>query len=138
MKTTDEKSKFLELRIQGYSLSKISKELGISKTTLVKWNDNFYQEIANAKYDEMQTILDNYQISTKEKVQTVSRKLKEVYETIEGIDLTELPLKEILLLKENLEKELAKVKEDLKYYTGETLIPEIEYLMPTPETFDLE
>lgn len=52
MKTQNEKMRFIELRTKGLSYDKTSNELGISKPTLIKWNDELKNEIANLRYFE--------------------------------------------------------------------------------------
>ncbi len=122
MKDAEQKSKFIELRAKGLSYDKISAELNISKPTLLKWKDELYQEIANAEFSEMQSVLDKFKLTSKEKVETLSKKLKEIYTALEKQDVTSMSMKDLLQLKDYLESQLEKEKGNYKYYTGKTII----------------
>ena len=45
-KTNKDRTNFIELRAQGFSFEKISKELNISKPTLMKWEKHFIKNAA--------------------------------------------------------------------------------------------
>ena len=49
-KNLRDKQDFIHLRAQGLSFEKISVEIGVSKPTLIKWNQEFSEEIANLVY----------------------------------------------------------------------------------------
>lgn len=61
MKDMQTKENFINLRSQGYSFEKISKELDVSKPTLIKWNSEFSKEIANARFLAVEALLDRFQ-----------------------------------------------------------------------------
>jgi DNA-binding XRE family transcriptional regulator len=43
----ESKEKFMELRAHGMSFAQISMQIGVSKTTLIKWNREMAQAIAS-------------------------------------------------------------------------------------------
>lgn len=138
MKTTEQKSKFIELRAKGMSFDKISSELNISKTTLLKWNKELFQEISNIKFLEIQSLIDEHKLSSENKIETLTKKLKEINSVIENIDVASLSIKDILQLKEQIEKDLTKELSNYKYYTGEKeLTLNIDNLFEL-ETYKLE
>ena len=119
MKTSEQKEQFIELRAKDYSFDKISEELNISKQTLIKWNNELKRDITNLKFIEMEKIRELYRISTGKKIETLSAKLKEIYDTIAKYDISVLNIKEILLLKDNLETELQKETSKIECYSGD-------------------
>jgi len=52
MKENEEKQKFIELRAEGLSYDKISKEIAVSKPTLMKWEKEFSQEIKELRNEK--------------------------------------------------------------------------------------
>ena len=67
----------------------------------------------------MEKIRELYRISTGKKIETLSAKLKEIYDTIAKYDISVLNIKEILLLKDNLETELQKETSKIECYSGD-------------------
>lgn len=45
MKDMQNKENFIRLRAEGFSFDKIAAEMGISKPTLIKWNQEFSKEV---------------------------------------------------------------------------------------------
>ena len=58
MHTNQTKDRFIELRAQGHSLAKIASDLGVSKRTLVDWNQQYYQEIRQLRALELEAVYD--------------------------------------------------------------------------------
>ena len=50
VKIFKEKEKFIEMRAQGISFAKISKEINVSKPILIEWNREFEKEIAHRQF----------------------------------------------------------------------------------------
>lgn len=74
-KTTDEVQKFIELRARGLSYDKIASETGTSKPTLLKWASDYAREIEQAQYFELNSILAQYQVMRRNRVEVVSETL---------------------------------------------------------------
>lgn len=98
MKTQNEKKRFIELRAKGLSYDKISKELEISKPTLIKWNDELKNEIANLRYFEFESIIAEYSLSKRSRLESFSiilskalEELKEKCERLGFFPLSYLP-----------------------------------------------
>ncbi len=56
MHSTDTKSRFIELRAQGWSLARIAAHLDVSKRTLVDWNQHAQAEIRALKAVELEAL----------------------------------------------------------------------------------
>ena len=121
MTETELKEKFIELRAGGVSFDNIAKELKKSKTTLIKWQQELNQEINNLQYSEIQNLLEKYQITKKRKLEFYSKQLKKVYEALEKKDYDNISVKELNDLREKIENRLSNEKENIRYFTGETI-----------------
>ena len=60
MKIFKEKEKFIEMRAQGISFAKISKESNVSKPILIEWNREFEKEIAHLQFLATEELLEQY------------------------------------------------------------------------------
>lgn len=58
MKEIQCKEKFIELRSQGLSFEKISKD--VSKPTLIKWNQEYSQEISNLIFFHSEKLIEKF------------------------------------------------------------------------------
>ncbi len=79
-KTTEEIEHFIELRAKGYSFDKIAEETGTSKPTLLKWNSQYTKEVEHAQYFELHSLLAQYGLLRKGRVEGVSILLQAVIE----------------------------------------------------------
>ena len=117
--TKEQKEKFIELRAQGLSFEKISHELGISKPTLIKWNQELEKEIGNLEFLQIQAVIEKFKISKREKIKLFSEKLEQVYAEIAARDLSDVTLKDLIVLKTELEAGFLKEIDKVVYHTGE-------------------
>ena len=60
MKAEKTKQKFLELRAQGKSLRAIEIEIGTSRGTLAKWEQEYREELTNLKAIELDAMREKY------------------------------------------------------------------------------
>lgn len=60
MKDLQCKEKFIQLRAQGLSFDKISKETGISKPTLIKWNQEYSKEVSNLIFFYSENLIEEF------------------------------------------------------------------------------
>jgi hypothetical protein len=58
MHTNETKDKFIELRLKGTSLADIAKKIGVSKTTLVDWNQRYAEELRAHRSAELESLHD--------------------------------------------------------------------------------
>lgn len=56
MHTNETKDKFIELRLKGVSLADIAKKIGVSKTTLVDWNQRYADELRALRSAELESL----------------------------------------------------------------------------------
>lgn len=106
MKTADKKEKFILLRAEGLSYSKIAKELGISKGTCTKWEQDFSEQIRRAKEERLADLYKLYRIGKEEHIKKLGEALQRIDEALAQKDLTEIPADKLLRLKLEYEDRL--------------------------------
>lgn len=119
MKTNKEKNKFVEMRASGLSFDKIAVELKISKPTLLQWNVELSREIANMSYLEFETLLSQYQLAKKTRIDAFAAMLERAMNELRSRSFQEVNTKDLLAFISSLE---SKIKEEIRpvhYYTGE-------------------
>jgi len=108
------KPEFVELRASGLSLAKIAERLSVSKTTLIAWEKELSNEIAEARFLEMQSLLETYKACKAERVRFLGKLYQRLTEELAQRDLSEVDsvklLEMLLKVEQRLETELSKVK----------------------------
>ena len=108
------KPEFVELRASGLSLAKIAERLSVSKTTLIAWEKELSNEIAEARFLEMQSLLETYKACKAERVKFLGKMYQRLTEELAKRDLSEVDsvklLEMLLKVEQRLETELSKVK----------------------------
>ena len=110
----EKKPEFVELRASGLSLAKIAERLSVSKTTLIAWEKELSNEIAEARFLEMQSLLETYKACKAERVRFLGKLYQRLTEELAQRDLSEVDsvklLEMLLKVEQRLETELSKVK----------------------------
>lgn len=96
MKTPEEKQEFIKLRAEGKSFADISDELGISKSTLQKWEKEFERDIATLKQAEMQALYETFSMSKKARIERLGGVLSKIDEALSKVDLSTVPPEKLL------------------------------------------
>ncbi len=132
MKTNYEKNKFIELRAKGLSFDKISAELNISKPTLLQWNAEFSREIANMSYLEFETLLSQYQLAKKTRIDAFATMLEKAMEELKSRSFENLNTKDLLSFISSIESKIREEIRPIHYFTGEYNDP-LELIDCTPK-----
>ena len=107
------KPEFVELRASGLSLARIAERLSVSKTTLIAWEKELCNEIAEARFLEMQSLLETFKACKAERVKFLGKMYERLTEELTKRDLSEVePVKLLEMLfkvEQRLESELSKV-----------------------------
>ena len=110
----EKKPEFVELRASGLSLAKIAERLSVSKTTLIAWEKELSNEIAEARFLEMQSLLETYKACKAERVKFLGKLYQRLTEELAKRDLSEVDsvklLETLFKVEARLESELSKVK----------------------------
>jgi transcriptional regulator with XRE-family HTH domain len=107
------KPEFIELRASGLSLARIAERLSVSKTTLIAWERELTNEIAEARFLEMQSLLETYRACKAERVKFLGKMYERLTEELTKRDLSEVEpvrlLEMLFKVEQRLETELSKV-----------------------------
>jgi transposase len=114
MKTAEKKEKFIFLRAEGLSYSKITKEIHISKATCSRWEKELKNEIKKAKEERLEGLFSLYRIGREAHIEKLGEMVKRIDEAIAQKDLDEIPAEKLLRLKLEYEDRLQ------SYYTEPT------------------
>ena len=108
-KDTDTRERFIELRAEGWTLTKIADELEISYNTAVNWNRDFAERIKAAHALRIEELQEKYLMAKEKKIELFGERLLAVKEELARRDLSDVPTPKLfdMLLKcqANLEKE---------------------------------
>jgi transcriptional regulator with XRE-family HTH domain len=69
MKEYETKARFIELRGHGLPLKRIADEIGVSKTTLVNWEQDHKERVDNVQVMELEALDEKYYLSVRKKVE---------------------------------------------------------------------
>ena len=118
--TLKQKEKFIDLRSDGISFNSISEKMKISKNTLIKLQLELEDEIKNATYLKYQSIIEKYKLNKINKIESHSKLLEKIILEVEKRNLSELTIKELILLKTKVENDLSN-DSAISYITDETI-----------------
>jgi len=98
MKDITDKDKFIELRAQGLSFTKISDQIGVSKPVLIKWSNEFKKEIANQKFSIAEELLEKYELMKVSRINMFAELLNKAIEELKKRDFETSSIKELINL----------------------------------------
>lgn len=98
MKDQRTKQRFIELRAQGMSYSRIAQELLVSKQTLIEWSRYLGDEIANLKAIEVDALLERYRLSQQYRLEAFGQTLSKILAELEHRDMKDLSSDKLILL----------------------------------------
>jgi len=111
-KDVETRDRFVELRAEGHTLTKIIEELEISYNTAVNWNRAYTERIEAAHALRIEELQEKYMIAKEKKIELFGERLLAVKEELAGRDLSDVPTPKLfdMLLKcqAALEKEAAR------------------------------
>jgi hypothetical protein len=115
----EKKEKFIELRAIGTSMDKIASELHLSKSTVAKWICDFESDIANRKYEEYERIVEKYNISKKERLETYTQLLEKALNELKNRDISSMSTNELIKFANTIENKIIYELHSMTYNTGE-------------------
>jgi transposase len=108
-------SSFIELRAAGLSYDKISKQLDISKPTLINWSKIFCNEIKNAKALEIERIREEYLLNRQHQTRILGTHLNRITKELLKRDLEEIPTWRLYAIERKLTNEYNKDASDIEF-----------------------
>ena len=89
------KQKFIEMRAKDISYNKISKQLGVSKQTLINWSKEFNIEISNLKAIEHESLIERYRLKEESSFKQLSDFISKIEEELGRRELKDVPTEKI-------------------------------------------
>ena len=89
------KQRFIEMRAKDISYDKISKELGVSKQTLINWSKKFNIEISNLKAIEYESLIERYRLKEESSFKQLSDFISKIEEELGRRELKDVPTEKI-------------------------------------------
>lgn len=102
------KENFIFLRSKGMSYGNIAKEINVGKSTLLKWNKDFEDEISTRRDENLNDLREKYLVSEIHRVELFGERLKSIRAEIQTKGLTELKIGQLLALEMKYAKVLGK------------------------------
>jgi transcriptional regulator len=127
MINVETQQRFLQLRSQGWTLSKIMHELNVSKPTLIAWSRKFRFEIENARAIEREALREKWLASTAVRVNALGEELRKVETELAKRDVTTLPTARLYALADSLRKRIERETGPITFTTPVSEIPNEEY-----------
>ena len=107
MKITEEKMQFIELRAKGNSFDKCAEALKKAKSTLIEWQSELEDEIANLKAMELESLYQQFFIYKEGRIRNIAQILQNVNQELHGRSLTEVPTEKLIELQIKLYSKLS-------------------------------
>lgn len=115
MKNQSLKEEFIRLRALGVSYDKITHTINVSKPTLLKWAQECTDQISNALYFNVDSLLDQYRVIKTSRIEAFAGCLKKALEELSNRDFSSLPTKELFSIAMLLESKLKAEVDSIKY-----------------------
>lgn len=91
MKDQALKDRFIELRAQGKSFSRISEEINVSKPTLITWSHELGERIKNLRAIHDEALYEKYRLTQEHELQILSRQLEVIEKELETRPVFDVP-----------------------------------------------
>lgn len=117
-KTKDE---FIQLRAEGWTLTKASQELKIAYNTAVNWDKEFKEEIAVANAINMEEMLDKYRMTKQKRIEVLGERLMAIQDELEKRDLSDIPTPKLFEMMIKCSKSLEEEVGELVFLSEEEI-----------------
>jgi len=139
MKDIKVKERFIELRAQGQSFDKISQELKTSKPTLMKWAQEFENEISELMFIEFESLFERYKMLRIERVRCYGEQLELIREALKEKDLKDVSATKLLDMALVIEDRIQGEMRDISHASVETKSSYEELTLESPKyIWDIE
>jgi transposase-like protein len=117
----EQKSRFIHLRAKGNSYTRIAKELGVSKGTLVNWSNELETEIAHIRSIELEALQEEFFLLKEGRIRLLGEQLKAIQTEMGKRDLSKVKTDKLMELQlryfEELKGEYVKIGERTRIST---------------------
>src|ERR1043166_8878454 len=126
---TDAKTqqRFVFLRAQGWSFSRIAENLKVSKPTLIKWSRNCQYDIQNQRAIHLEALREKWLASCDLRVNAIGEHLQKVEAELAKRDVAALPTARLFSLAESLRRQIERETGPVRFTVPLKEIPSEEY-----------
>ena len=133
MVDNEKKEKFIELRASGMSFEKISKQLDISKPTLLKFAKEFRSEVERLHFIHLEAMAEKYKMLKIARIEAFGKLLEQVEVALDSADFKSMAPEKLVELKlklnEKIQQELSDSFTIEKNIVHEMLDKEQDYIL---------
>ena len=133
MHTPETRQKFVERRAQGWSLIRISSELGVARSTLIEWSRQLRFDIQNQLAIELDDLRNRLLGPRQARASGLAEKLSRVEEELRKRDLATLSTQRLFSLSLALRREIERETGDVTFVSPIKDIPSAEYIEQVQE-----
>jgi transposase len=126
MNDIETQQRFVCLRAEGWSFSRIADELKVSKPTLFNWSRKFQFEIQNHRAINIEALHEKWLSTREARVAALGQQLQKVEAELAKRDLASLPTHQLFTLAESLRRQLKRETGPMQFTTPVSEIPENE------------
>jgi hypothetical protein len=127
MKDQETQQRFILLRSQGWSFSRIAQELNVSKATLINWSRRFQFEINNSRAIELEALQEKLIANRETRAVALGQQLKLVEAELGKRDLTQVPTPRLFAIANSLRREILRETGSVQFTQPVTQIPGEEF-----------
>ena len=106
MHDAETQRKFVELRAQGRSFSRIATELNVARRTLIDWSRKFQFEIQNQRAIELEALQEKFLATREERLQRLGAQLTAVEAELKQRSIAELSTPRLFALADSLRRQI--------------------------------
>lgn len=121
MKDLAVKERFVEFRAKGWSFSRISKELAISKATLIAWSKELALEVRNRRELEREALLEQVSLTHEARIQFIGELVTKLRQELLARNLTNVPSERLFEMTLKALEEWQRVSPELRLGIEEDL-----------------
>ena len=133
MHPTKTRNQFLRLRVGGLSLARISRQLGVSKPTLIAWNRQARTEIAARTLENHQNLHQELSASTTQQLADLNRKLNALRQELFSRGLREVSTPALETLAGGLRLRIQQLESAINPQPGSACTANVSPATSTPE-----
>ena len=131
MKDDQTIDRFIELRAQGWSFSRIAAELNVHKNTLLAWSRKHQHRIHNLRALETEALAEKFKLSRQTCLETLAEDVRRIRDELSRRDLKDIPTARLITLAALLRAEAGRLTGPLQL-SAPIADPALEDELPQP------
>ena len=127
MSDAETQQRFVQLRTQGWSFSRIADELKISKPTLINWSRKFQFEIQNHRSIHLEGLREKWLYNLEGRLALLGEQLRKVEAELVKRHVTNISTPQLFTLYASLRRQIKDETKPVKFSAPVKEIPKEEY-----------